>query len=95
MGWFSAEKRTHGGRELVKNGAMLLDVRTREEYASGHVEGARNIPVQELPARLSEVGETHRPVVVYCRSGARSAMAAQILGRAGYDVHDIGGIGNW
>lgn len=82
-------------RELVRNGALLLDVRTAEEFAEAHVPGARNIPVQELPARIAEVGEKNRPVVVYCRSGARSARAASMLKAAGYEVHDFGGIHNW
>jgi rhodanese-related sulfurtransferase len=51
--------------------------------------------VQELPQRLHEVGSTTRPVVVYCRSGGRSAMARQILERAGYQVRDIGPMTAW
>ncbi len=74
---------------------QLIDVRTAEEFASGHIPGALNIPVQELEQRLSEV-ETGQPVVLYCRSGNRSAQAAQILGDAGYgQVYDLGGIAAW
>jgi phage shock protein E len=82
-------------RQLVEQGALLLDVRTPEEFACGHVLRAQNIPVQELPQRLHEVGSTTRPVVVYCRSGGRSAMARQILERAGYQVRDIGPMTAW
>lgn len=82
-------------RALVANGALLLDVRTPEEFREHHVEGAVNIPVQELASRMREVGSHERPVVVYCRSGGRSASAAALLKRAGYQVHDIGGMGNW
>ena len=60
---------------LVSAGATLLDVRTRDEFAGGHVDGAVNIPVDELPARIGELA-TDRPVVAYCRSGRRSAHAA-------------------
>jgi phage shock protein E len=88
-------KPEHNARELVRNGALLLDVRTRDEYREHHIPGAMNIPVQELGARLREVGAKGRPVVVHCRSGGRSAAAAQLLKREGYQVHDIGGIGNW
>lgn len=77
-------------KDLVPAGGVVLDVRTREEFASGHVEGALNIPVQELVARIDELGAPGRHVVVYCRSGGRSATAAQILRRAGYEVTDIG-----
>lgn len=86
----------HNGRELVANGAFLLDVRTPEEFLDRHIEGAKNIPVQELANRVGEVGAKDRPIVVYCRSGVRSASAAKLLKSAGYeDVLDIGAIGNW
>jgi len=74
---------------------MLLDVRTPEEFAGQRIPGAVNIPVQELATRLKEVGPKGRPVVVYCRSGGRSAGAAQLLKRAGFEVTDIGAMGNW
>lgn len=82
-------------RELVSQGALILDVRTAAEYREGHVPQALNLPVQELPARLHEVGPTERPIVVYCRSGGRSAQAAQLLTRAGYQVRDIGPMTAW
>lgn len=81
-------------RALVASGATLLDVRSREEYDARHIEGAVVIPVDELGSRLAEVPRD-RPVVVYCQSGNRSARAARLLAEAGYEVHDLGGIGNW
>lgn len=74
---------------------LLIDVRTPEEFASGHIQNAINISVETLQARLDEVpGGT--PVVVYCRSGNRSATAAQILVEGGYQpVYDLGGIKDW
>jgi rhodanese-related sulfurtransferase len=81
-------------RELVREGALLLDVRTAEEFASGHVDGAINIPVDRLPARLAEIG-ARKKVVVYCRSGGRSARAAALLRSVGHEVHDIGGMSSW
>lgn len=92
--WPFGEKK-HEGRERVAAGALLLDVRTKEEFGERHLDGALNIPVAELGERLSELGDPRRPVVVYCRSGARSAAAAAIMKKAGYDVLDIGGMGNW
>jgi phage shock protein E len=89
------EKARHNGRELVANGAILLDVRTKSEFAQRHIPGAVNIPVQELGPRIHELGPKARPIVVHCQSGVRSASAAQLLQRAGYEVLDIGGIGNW
>lgn len=81
---------------MVSEGAVLLDVRTPEEYREGHIEGARNIPVQQLAQRMSEVGPPDRPVVVYCRSGGRSQTAAEMLLRAGYqDVFNLGPMAAW
>jgi rhodanese-related sulfurtransferase len=73
----------------------LLDVRTPEEYAAGHIAGSSNINVEVLASRLDEVPRD-KPVVVYCRSGNRSATAANILDEAGYtNVYDLGGIIAW
>jgi phage shock protein E len=83
-------------RALVANGAMLLDVRTPGEFAAGHIEGARNIPVDQLSARIAEVGPKETPVVVYCRSGARSGRAAALLRSAGFTrVEDVGAMSRW
>lgn len=74
---------------------LLLDVRTAGEFASGHIDGAVNIPVEELASRLAEV-PNDQPIVIYCRSGNRSAQAARILRSAGYAVvYDLGGIITW
>lgn len=78
-------------RALVAEGATLLDVRTPGEYASGHADGALNIPIGELAGRLQEV-PADRPVVVYCASGVRSAKAAGQLRKAGRDAHNAGGL---
>lgn len=82
-------------RELVQAGAILLDVRTPGEFAGGALPGARNVPVQELQARLGELDRA-ATYVVYCRSGARSASAAGALRGAGFgQVHDLGSISAW
>jgi rhodanese-related sulfurtransferase len=74
---------------------LLIDVRTPEEFASGHIQNAINISVETLPDRLNEVPD-NLPIVVYCRSGNRSATAAEILVSAGYQpVYDLGGIQTW
>ena len=79
---------------LVEQGATLLDVRTEGEWSGGHLPGAELIPLQQLASRMSEIPRDE-PVVVYCQSGGRSAQAADMLASAGYDVHDLGGIGSW
>ena len=74
---------------------LLIDVRTPEEFASGHISGAVNIPVDSLSSRLSEVPQG-QPLVVYCRSGNRSATASEILADAGYSsIYDMGGLTDW
>jgi rhodanese-related sulfurtransferase len=74
---------------------LLLDVRTPEEFAGGHIAGARNIALQALPKRLAEVPRD-RPVVIYCRSGNRSKQAMRLMKQAGYsDLYDLGGIMQW
>jgi rhodanese-related sulfurtransferase len=71
---------------MPKQGAdapFVLDVRSADEYVSGHVPGATNIPHDEVAARLAEVPKD-RPVVLYCRSGRRSGLAAEVLAGQGY-----------
>lgn len=83
-------------RALVESGAVLLDVRSPDEFASGHLPKAVNVPVQELGARVGELGRKERPVVVYCHSGMRSSTAARVLRRNGFrDVHDLGAMARW
>jgi rhodanese-related sulfurtransferase len=67
------------------SGHDRLDVRTAEEFAAGHVPGARNIPVAELQARIAELAAARdRDLVLYCRTGRRAATAAGILGTNGF-----------
>jgi phage shock protein E len=90
----SAAEAVADPHQLVADGATLLDVRSPAEYAERHLEGATLIPVDEVEGRLSEIPRD-APVVVYCRSGGRSARAAATLRAEGYEVHDLGGIDNW
>lgn len=77
-------------RRLVAEGARVVDVRTPSEYAQGHVPGAVNVPFDELARRAAEVGPPGEPVVLYCRSGRRSAIAAETLRGLGYGkVYDL------
>ena len=72
---------------------LYLDVRTAEEYAEVHVEPSVNIPVDVLSASLSVLGSCEREIIVYCRSGRRSAIALEILRAAGFThVRDAGSI---
>ncbi|KPK16404.1 MAG: hypothetical protein AMJ62_05705 [Myxococcales bacterium SG8_38] len=83
-------------RQLVQDGALLVDVRSPGEFSGGHIEGAVNIPIQELKGRLGELGDSRAEIVVYCQSGGRSAIAKRLLERNGFEnVHDLGGIHQW
>jgi phage shock protein E len=81
---------------LVERGARLVDVRSSLEFASGHIDGAVNIPLDQLKTRMAEVGPKTEPVVVYCRSGQRSASAKRTLEASGYtEVFDLGAMARW
>ena len=84
-------------RELIAAGAVVIDVRTADEYADAHLSRAINIPVQELPGRIAEIealvaGDRTRPIVVYCAAGSRAAKAKAQLDAAGYS-HVVNGGG--
>ncbi len=77
----------------VAQGAMLVDVRTPEEYAEGHLPEAINIPFEQIAEAFAKQGiAKDTPVVVYCRSGRRSGIAKESLEKAGYqEVYNGGG----
>lgn len=77
---------------LIKNGAMIVDVRTKQEFAQGHVKGAKNIPLQNLKASLHLLKNLQQPIITCCASGMRSANAKSILKSCGYtQVYNGGG----
>ena len=74
-------------------GAILLDVRSEEEYRGGHIGGSRNIPVEKIDNAVNLLHDKSAPVFVYCQSGARSRKAVSQLKKLGYtEVYNIGGI---
>jgi phage shock protein E len=84
-------------RALVQqSNALLLDVRTPTEFASGHMTGAVNLPLDRIQSLPQIETALDREIVLYCRSGARSARAAQVLRSQGYTrVHDLGPMRRW
>lgn len=68
---------------LNNSNTLLLDVRTPMEFASEKLEGSVNIPVDEIHLHLDEIQQKNQDILVYCRSGARSAMAKSIMEQAG------------
>jgi rhodanese-related sulfurtransferase len=82
-------------RELIEGGAQLVDVRADHEWDAGRIAGAKHIPLAELAQRAGEI-DRDRPVVLYCRGGNRSTMAAAALEAAGYDARKLTeGITGW
>ena len=77
-------------------GAVLLDVRTPEEYSGGHLAGSRNLPLQTIMNVEDEIPEMDMPVFVYCQSGGRSRRAAAFMEKIGYfNVKNIGGVAGY
>ena len=75
---------------------FLLDVRTREEYQTGHIPGSVNLPLGELAQLPQRVPELDRRLFVYCQSGGRSRAACKKLAKLGYtNITNIGGITSW
>jgi len=84
-----------GAQKLIDAGAQLIDVRSPHEWEAGRIPGATHLPLDELAARAGEV-DPERPVVLYCRGGTRSTMAAAALADAGYDAAKLSeGIVGW
>lgn len=79
-------------KQKLESGAIIVDVRTPDEFRDGAYPGAKNIPLSDLRQRLGEIPKD-RPVVLYCASGARSSSAVRAMKQAGYsDVINAGGL---
>jgi rhodanese-related sulfurtransferase len=95
MGEAGDEVSREEARKLIEAGAQLIDVRTEHEWEAGRIAGATHLPLAELPQRTGEI-DKDRPVVLYCRGGNRSTMAAAALADAGYDAKKLSeGIVGW
>ena len=84
-------------RQLVEGGAVLIDVRTPGEFSAGHIEGAKNIPLDQVERRVKDFPKD-KDIVLYCRSGARSGQALRLLESKGYDatkLHNLGPMSAW
>ncbi len=78
-------------------GTILLDVRTRNEYVQGHIDGSTLVPLDQLAPSLNLIAAAEAPVIIICASGSRASTAATALRRAGKaDVHVLGGgVSSW
>ena len=77
-------------KAIYTGGAIILDVRTPEEFKSGHIEGALNIPLDRLKSSISDLKKRGKPIIACCLSGARSRVAMNTLSQAGIEVYNGG-----
>ena len=77
-------------KSLVKNGAVVLNVRSAPEFRSGHIQGAINIPVDEVKTVITDLKKMNKPVITCCKSGMRSGIAASLLASEGLEVYNGG-----
>lgn len=94
MGIF--DRLTGGGRssrvsEMLDNNAVIIDVRTRQEFMGGHVSGSKNIPLDQIRSSVDEIKKMKSPVVLCCASGMRSAQATSFLKAQGIECENGGG----
>ncbi|WP_338731294.1 rhodanese-like domain-containing protein [Mangrovimonas cancribranchiae] len=78
-------------KTYLDNGAVILDVRTQQEYNNGHIDGSKHIPLNELNNRVDELKILNKPLIVCCASGVRSAKAAKFLNLNNLDAINGGG----
>lgn len=91
---FGGSTSTVSIEEYLESGAVVIDVRTKQEFADGHVQGSKNIPLNTIGLRMDEIKKIGKPIITCCRSGARSGSAASILKQNGIDAINGGPWGN-
>ena len=77
-------------QEIISNGALILDVRTKVEYQSGHLKNSINIPIDNLPQNMKKLNK-NKPIITCCASGSRSASARRLLKSNGFEQVYNGG----
>lgn len=77
-------------KELINNGAVIVDVRSPVEYKAGHIPGSKNFPLDSIRNKIIDLQKLNKPVITVCRSGARSGMAKGILKSSGIEVYNGG-----
>ena len=78
-------------QEFVEKGANIIDVRSPGEFAGGHIKGAKNIPLNEIGAKINEIKKLNKPVIACCASGMRSSQATSVLKQNGVEAINGGG----
>lgn len=89
MGLFDIFKRKDMSveiKEYLEKGAVVLDVRTQQEWNEGHIAGAKHIVLNLIPVEVDQIKSWKKPIIAVCRSGGRSGQATQFLKQNGVDV---------
>lgn len=81
-------------RKAAAKGALIIDVRSQKEYNTGHIKDAVNIPIAYVDKMFNSIPRD-KELIVYCRSGSRSAIAARLLREQGWTVYDVATQGDW
>ena len=81
--------------ELIANGAILIDVRTPEEYSNGKPANSKNIPLDKIGGKIDKIKKLNKPIVLCCQSGMRSGRATSMLKRQGVEAYNGGGWHNF
>lgn len=77
-------------KALKENGAIIIDVRSPQEFDHGHIQGSKNIPLDKIQREIKLIKNMNKPIITVCKSGARSGMAKSILKGAGVEVYNGG-----
>ena len=99
IGLFSACSRVSDedlikAREAVKNGAIIVDVRTPKEFKRKHISGAINVPIEEIMKNNIKI-QKNKELVLYCQTGSRSSVSAKFLTQQGWNVYDVATQSDW
>lgn len=86
FGIFSQKDKSEEIKKYLEKGAVILDVRTQEEWDEGHTDGAEHIVLNTIPSEVEQIKSWGKPVIAVCRSGARSGQATEFLSKQDVDV---------
>ncbi len=86
LGLFGGGDNEASIKKYLNDGAVVIDVRTVQEFQDGHVNGSKNIVLNSIPAKISEIKALNEKVIAVCRSGARSGQATSFLSKKGIDI---------
>tara|TARA_B110000977_G_scaffold113075_1_gene146420 strand:+ start:170 stop:472 length:303 start_codon:yes stop_codon:yes gene_type:complete len=83
--------KTTNYKDLLEQGAKIIDVRSESEYKNGHIKGSENIPLQKISAQSQKIKALNCPIILCCASGIRSGQATSVLKSAGVNAINGGG----